>query len=72
MSGVIFDIKEFAQHDGDGVRTTVFFKGCPLKCLWCHNPEGIGFDKQIAYFDQKCIKCGACIDGCPKKAIIKD
>ena len=47
-------------HDGDGLRTTVFFKGCPLKCVWCHNPESISFEKQIARFEEKCLHCGAC------------
>lgn len=60
MKGVISDIKRFAVHDGDGIRTTVFFKGCPLKCLWCHNPESIGFQPQEAYYIHKCIGCGEC------------
>lgn len=47
-------------HDGDGLRTTVFFKGCPLKCVWCHNPESISFEKQIARFEEKCLHCGGC------------
>src|SRR5690554_4162323 len=46
-SGIIFDIKEFAVHDGPGIRTTVFFKGCPLSCIWCHNPEGISYKKEL-------------------------
>lgn len=68
MRGIISDIKRFAVHDGDGIRTTVFFKGCPLKCVWCHNPEGIDFKPQIAYYSNKCICCGECIDICPNKA----
>jgi len=60
----IFEIKHFAVHDGDGVRTTVFFKGCPLKCIWCHNPESINMEKQLAYFAHKCVNCGMCKDAC--------
>ena len=57
---IISDIKRFAVHDGDGIRTTVFFKGCPLKCVWCHNPESISFQPQIAFYKNKCIGCGEC------------
>lgn len=60
MTGNIFEIKRFAVHDGDGIRTTVFFKGCPLRCVWCHNPEGLSPKPQIAYYRHKCIGCGAC------------
>lgn len=68
MKGVICDIKRFAVHDGDGVRTTVFFKGCPLKCVWCHNPESIDFKPQLAFYDNKCIECGECVTVCPNHA----
>ena len=68
MTGAICDIKRFAVHDGDGIRTTVFFKGCPLKCLWCHNPESIGGKPQIAYHENKCIGCGECVTVCPAQA----
>lgn len=64
MTGKIFEIKRFAVHDGDGIRTTVFLKGCPLKCIWCHNPEGIGFKNQLAYYAHKCISCGECVSVC--------
>lgn len=67
MKAKIFDIKRFAVHDGDGIRTTVFFKGCPLKCVWCHNPEGIGFKPQLAYYKNKCISCGECVKICLQK-----
>lgn len=60
MKAVISDIKRFAVHDGDGIRTTVFFKGCPLKCVWCHNPESIAFQPQIAFYENKCVGCGEC------------
>ena len=58
--GKIFEIKRFAVHDGDGIRTTVFLKGCPLKCLWCHNPEGISANTEDAHYAHKCIGCGEC------------
>lgn len=70
MKAKIVDIKRFAVHDGDGIRTTVFLKGCPLKCVWCHNPESMSFDPQLSYFDNKCINCGECINVCAKKAHI--
>ena len=65
---MIFDIKRFAVHDGDGIRTTVFFKGCPLKCIWCHNPEGINFDSQTALYKSKCCGCGECVGICKSGA----
>jgi len=64
MKGHIFDIKKFAIHDGDGIRTTVFLKGCPLKCVWCHNPEGISGKDQLAFYQHKCVNCGACAQVC--------
>lgn len=64
MKCIISDIKHFAVHDGDGIRTTVFFKGCPLKCVWCHNPEGIGGKPQLAYYENKCIGCMECESAC--------
>ncbi len=60
MKAIISDIKRFAVHDGNGIRTTVFFKGCPLKCIWCHNPESISFKPQTAFYKNKCISCGEC------------
>ena len=64
MSGIIFDIKEMAVHDGPGIRTTVFFKGCPLRCRWCHNPEGLSFEPQLMYKDARCIGCKSCQREC--------
>ena len=68
MKAKIFEIKRFAVHDGDGIRTTVFFKGCPLRCVWCHNPEGISGKAELAYFPHKCIGCGECVSACPNGA----
>lgn len=65
----IFNIQKFSVHDGPGIRTTVFFKGCPLKCLWCHNPESQNINTQILYDRDKCVLCGTCEKICPKKAI---
>ncbi|MBQ8381494.1 MAG: glycyl-radical enzyme activating protein [Clostridia bacterium] len=66
--GMIFDVKRFAIHDGDGIRTTLFFKGCPLSCVWCHNPEGISMKPEVAYYRHKCKCCGACAKACPEGA----
>ncbi len=60
----IMDIKHFAVHDGDGIRTTVFFKGCPLRCVWCHNPEGLSLAPSLSYIEKKCIMCGECVSVC--------
>ncbi len=68
MKAKIFEIKRFAVHDGDGIRTTVFFKGCTLKCVWCHNPEGIEFKPETAFFENKCTLCGVCVSACPVSA----
>ena len=68
MKAKIVDVKRFAVHDGDGIRTTVFLKGCPLKCVWCHNPESISFDTQLAYYENKCVSCGECAAVCPSGA----
>ena len=60
MRGWIFDIKEMAVHDGPGLRTTVFFKGCPLRCVWCHNPEGLVSKPQLMFKEARCKSCGLC------------
>ena len=70
-TGTISGIKRMEIHDGDGLRTTVFLKGCPLKCLWCHNPESLSGKPQIAYFKDNCIRCGVCTAVCPQNAIYK-
>lgn len=69
MKGRIFDIKRFAVHDGEGIRTTIFLKGCPLRCSWCHNPEGLESHRTLWYFEKKCIHCGSCIAGCRENAL---
>ena len=61
---MIFAIKPFEIHDGDGIRTTVFFKGCPLRCKWCHNPESFSFEKEILVNSELCKNCGACTSLC--------
>lgn len=63
-NGIIVDIQRASVHDGPGIRTTVFLKGCPLKCAWCHNPECIDFAPQMMYYSEKCIGCGFCEKGC--------
>lgn len=66
--GWIFDIKRFAVHDGPGIRTTVFLKGCSLRCQWCHNPESIHSYPELMVYPQRCIACGTCLTICPTGA----
>ncbi|CAB1262852.1 trans-4-hydroxy-L-proline dehydratase activase [Clostridium sp. HV4-5-A1G] len=68
-SGTIFNIQKYSIHDGPGIRTTVFFKGCPLKCWWCHNPESQNTNHEIMFFEERCTVCGKCIKKCPQNAI---
>ena len=63
-TGIIADIQRASVHDGPGLRTTVFFKGCPLRCAWCHNPECIGREPEILLYPEKCIGCKRCDEGC--------
>jgi pyruvate formate lyase activating enzyme len=70
MLGQIFDIKRFAIHDGPGIRTTVFLKGCYLRCAWCHNPEGINSGNDIWVKRERCIGCKTCVGVCKNRAII--
>lgn len=69
---LIFDIQRFCLHDGPGIRTTLFFKGCALKCAWCHNPESHQPRQEIAFFDHVCVQCYACREVCLKRAILTD
>lgn len=68
IKGTYVNIKRFEIHDGDGIRTTLFLKGCPLCCKWCHNPEGINAVPQLGYYAHKCINCGECVTVCPTGA----
>lgn len=65
-SGIIFNIQRFSLHDGPGIRTTVFLKGCNVHCAWCHNPESMRIDPQLSVIMSKCTLCGKCADVCPK------
>lgn len=69
ISGLIFAIQRFSLHDGPGIRTTVFLKGCPLHCLWCHNPEAIRTEPELSSCAEFCIRCGRCVEVCPERAI---
>ncbi len=69
MKGIIFDIKRYSLHDGPGLRTTIFFKGCPLRCLWCHNPESQNLKPQIVWYENKCMGCLDCYNSCIERAI---
>ncbi len=64
MTGTIFNIQKFCVNDGPGIRTTVFFKGCPLGCIWCHNPESKSVKPELFYHEKKCVKCGKCASVC--------
>ena len=77
MTGTVFDIQRFCVHDGPGIRTTVFLKGCPLRCRWCHNPEGLRPEPQVQFFARECIGCNSCggehtlnnVSKCPSGAL---
>jgi len=69
LKGIIFNCQRFSLQDGPGIRTTIFLKGCPLRCLWCSNPESQSFSTEIAHNDVLCNQCGECINVCPTNAI---
>ena len=67
ITGIVFNIERYTLHDGPGIRTTVFLKGCPLRCLWCSNPESQSGSPEITYFAEKCTGCSECTTGCPSE-----
>ena len=72
LTGLVFDIKRYSIHDGPGIRTTVFLKGCALGCQWCHNPESVAAGAELMHWPGRCARCYACITACPRGAIAKE
>lgn len=72
LKGRVFDIKRYSIHDGPGIRTTVFLKGCALRCLWCHNPESVDPGAELMHWPARCRRCDACVAACPLGAIAKN
>ena len=68
-TATIFDIQKYSLHNGPGIRTTIFFKGCPLSCWWCHNPESQAAQKELMYYEDRCLFCGSCVESCPEEAL---
>ena len=69
FTGTVFDIRRYSIHDGPGIRTVVFLKGCPLHCWWCHNPESQSFEPELIVRANRCIRRGPCVAACPEDAI---
>ena len=67
--GTILHLQRLSTEDGPGIRTTVFFKGCPLHCAWCHNPESIPLEQQVQWLENRCIGCLTCLEACPQGAL---
>lgn len=72
MNGFVFEVKRFAVHDGPGLRTTLFLKGCPLRCPWCQNPEGLHLEPHLWYKEADCLRCGNCVATCQERALALD
>ena len=72
MQGTVFDIQRFSTHDGEGIRTTVFLKGCNNRCVWCHNPESLSSKPQLRFFASKCIGCMRCVEVCKYGALTSE
>ncbi|MBN1534193.1 MAG: glycyl-radical enzyme activating protein [Spirochaetes bacterium] len=70
--GIVFDVQQFSLHDGPGIRTTIFFKGCPLRCRWCQNPESHRYSMELSYSRDRCIRCNECVRVCPAGAVRDD
>jgi pyruvate formate lyase activating enzyme len=70
IKGTVFSIARSSLHDGDGIRTVVYFKGCSLRCQWCHNPEGLAFEPELLFRPGRCIRCGRCVKLCPDHHVV--
>lgn len=69
-TGLVSNIQKYSIHDGPGIRSTIFLKGCPLYCAWCHNPENLSFASEIVWNGEKCIGCQSCVEACPQQTLI--